>query len=119
MENKVMEPPKGRWNSLISEVTKAAAIAIAEKCQLTCGKFRLLHRISDKAGQQQKGQHEDNQCGITGSGQLISRSPFICDGDCKKIGHKKTSLCAQEGTKNRTDKNLSHVPPYAGIIRFK
>jgi len=28
-------------------------------------------------------------------------------------------LCAQEGTKNRTDKNLSHVPPYAGIIRFR
>ena len=68
---------------------------------------------------QQKRQHEDNQCGITGSGQLISRSPFIRDGDCKKIGHKKTSLCAQEGTKNRTDKNLSHVPPYAGIIRFR
>ena len=89
------------------------------KCQLTCGKFGLLHRIADKAGQQQKRQHEDNQCGITGSGQLISRSPFIRDGDCKKIGHKKTSLCAQEGTKNRTDKNLSHVPPYAGIIRFR
>lgn len=63
------------------------------KCQLTCGKFRLLHRIADKAGQQQKRQHEDNQCGITGSGQLISRSPFIRDGDCKKLDIKNLLVC--------------------------
>ena len=44
---------------------------------------------------------------ITGSGQLISRSPFIRDGDCKKIGHKKTSLCAQEGTKTGQIKSVT------------